>query len=138
MKGYKHANGNYITGKEIERSQKKFRKECQEAREKKSKEIEAQENIYFAQLGEEIRRNQQLKDDKELFVIEVPAFLEYISKNFDHTCFVSAWDIVHTDYNSLTVDIRKGKVDFDTVKAIYYIALEMFTKLPFQIGFLRV
>jgi hypothetical protein len=138
MKGYKHSNGNYITGREIEKSQKKFRKECLEARKKKSKEIETQENYYFSLFGEEIRRNQQLKDDRELFVSEVPAYLEYIAKHFKSKYFVSAWDIVHTDYNSLTVDIKRGKVDFDVVKAVYYIALNMFTKLNFQIGFLKV
>jgi signal recognition particle GTPase len=132
MQGYKASNGNYITGKELEQRQRKYKQELKEHRQKQEEELQKRDILIMAEYRQRKKEDEQYKKDKETFIQEAKTFLEYISKNFNYRMYLIAWDICNHDYYRIESDLYRNKINKDMIKSIYEIACRMFSKLEFN------
>ena len=124
MKGYKLANGNYITGKEIQARNSKFKKEQKISRELFARNQELNDKIITASICSNMIK--QIKDRETLIknnIIRGEIIASLRSNNpFIYRQYLIIWDLVNSDYNQILHDLERGKVNKDDiVGAIDYI-----------------
>ena len=124
MKGYKAANGNYITGREIEKAQRKWKQEKQEYRKQREEEEKRQELINIAKYRQE-REDQRQYQEKQKRVTESKdqILLSLRKENpFTYRQYLIIWDIITVNYIQILSDIQREKITLTEVKnAINYI-----------------
>lgn len=103
------------------------------------KQWEIDESIALAQIRERKENDIKLIEDRTIFIQEAEKFKKYIAKQYNsYTSFLIAYDICNSDYFNIEIAIKKAKYSIDVVKEIYYIALNMCSRLKFNIECLNI
>jgi len=132
MKGYKLPNGNYITGKELERQQRLFRKRLKEEKRlkeagllpvyKTEKELEQEERLNNM-LDRYIDGIKQQNKQEEINGIKNEILVSLHNNNpFTYREYLILWDLITTNYYQIESDMERGKITKqDLWKIIDYI-----------------
>ncbi|MCE5220113.1 MAG: hypothetical protein LLF98_02300 [Clostridium sp.] len=124
MKGYKATNGNYITGKELESAQRKFKKQQIEYRKQKEQEEEIQNQINIAKyIAEKQEQKQYQEKQQELLKVKDKILLALRQNNpFTYKQYLIIWDILTTNYDQIFSDLNKKRIIKDDIlKVIQYV-----------------
>jgi len=124
MKGYKLANGNYITGKEIQARNSKFKKDQKISRELFVRNQELNDKIVAASICSNMIK--QIKDAEILAknnIIRGEIIVSLRTNNtFTYRQFLIIWDLINSDYNQILHDLKREKINrTDVMMAIDYI-----------------
>jgi len=118
MKGHRLKNGNYITGKEIQASRLKFKKDQKISRELYIYNQELDDKIKTASICSNMIK--QIKDRDILIknnAIKGEIILSLRTHNpFTYPQYLIIWDMLNSDYNQIMHDLKKGKINIDDVK----------------------
>lgn len=124
MKGYKATNGNYITGKEIEASRRKFKAEQIISRKAWAQSQEIEDKIKTAQICYNmLEQIKQEEKQKEIGLIKDSVLLALRQNNpFTYPQYLIIWDILNNDYDQILISLHRGKISKqDITNAIEYV-----------------
>ena len=124
MKGYKAANGNYITGKELEQRQRQQKKERQLILKQREEEKKRQELIRTALYLQERREAKEAEEkQKQIGQIKDNILLQLRKNNpFKYNQYLIIWDVLTNNFYQIENDKKRGRINREDIKkAIEYI-----------------
>lgn len=117
LKGYKTANGSYITKKEQEHYHKKYIKELKELRKQKQIELQKEEEYKLAlylqekkEIEEEKARMQQLRELKIDFMNN-----KIIKLNLSQKQFIIVYDLMNYNTYQIISDYNRGRITSEDI-----------------------
>lgn len=124
MKGYRAKSGNYITGKEILASQKRFKAKQIISKELYQSEQEVNDKIKTAQIcSNMIEQIKNQEKQTQISIIKDKILLALRASNpFTYPQYLIIWDMLNYDYSQIMNSLSKGKITKnDITNALEYI-----------------
>lgn len=118
VKGYKTVNGNYITKKEQEEGLKRFRKQCQEAREKREKEEQFKEKLIISEILEKRREQKRLQQEKEDLINKKREITSQLAGNLIYKEFIIMYDLFNSSFYEIKNNLMKNKITYDNINKV--------------------
>jgi len=129
FKGYRNANGNYITVAEQKRRYKEHIKELQQTRKEQCRKLELEEQLIYEEYKQKKLEEQKEKEQEELFLRQCKQFVESIAGTLPYKEFLIAWDIANRNRYQIEADLYNKKITLEQVQKIIELAKKYINNL---------
>ena len=124
MEGYKVANKNYITKKELEQRHRQQKKERQLILKQREEEEKRQQEIRIALYLQEKREAKEAEEkQKQITAIKDNILLQLRENNpFKYNQYLIIWDVITNNFYQIEADKKRGRINKEDIKkAVQYI-----------------